>query len=167
MRIGTLPFAVVLVASAAFLLACAVSTTPSAAPPPAPRFAFEGAPPIGPGTVRGYYVWHDDSGWHVRWTTKGVRHRFSGTLKCKGEFREFVPVSADRRDWISVEGDRRRATFDTITGAGQDGFDFRLTPHTRRVTFELRIDGQKIYPGEIFLGSSMSNPGSNPFTLER
>jgi hypothetical protein len=66
-----------------------------------------------------------------------------------------------------VKGDRRRATFDTVTGAGQDGFDFRLTPQTRYVTFELRIDGQLITPAEIFLGSTMSNTRSNPFTLDR
>jgi hypothetical protein len=166
MPIGKLKVAAIFIACMAFMIGGFVLSARSAPPAP-PRPAFEGAPAIGPGIVRGYFVWHDDAGWHVRWTTKGVRHQFSGTLSCRGEFREFVPVSADRRDWISLQADRRRAAFDTITGSGQDGFDFRLTPATRTVTFDLSIDGQRITPAEIFLGASMSNPRSNPFTLER
>jgi hypothetical protein len=42
---------------------------------------FAGRPIIEPGSDRGYFVWRDADRWHVRWTTAGGEHRFSGSVK--------------------------------------------------------------------------------------
>jgi hypothetical protein len=45
---------------------------------------FEGRPTFAEGTDLGYYVWHDDDGWQVRWTTKGIMRHFTGTVIAEG-----------------------------------------------------------------------------------
>ena len=148
-----------LVLAALALSACAPVSRPVA-------LVWEGAPQIGPGQARGYFLWHDEGGWHVRWTTRGQRHNFSGKLKCDGAFDSFTPISTERGDHIKM-ANRAAITFNTSTTSGTDGFDFRLTRPTSHVTFDLYLDGQRIYPAEIFLGSSMAHPPGNPFTLDR
>jgi hypothetical protein len=44
----------------------------------------EGRPTISEGFERGYYLWHDADGWHVRWTTAGGAHRFTGSVVAEG-----------------------------------------------------------------------------------
>ena len=52
--------------------------------PPQSSDRFEGRPAFAEGTELGYYVWHDDDGWQVRWTTKGIQRRFTGTVISEG-----------------------------------------------------------------------------------
>jgi hypothetical protein len=45
---------------------------------------FEGKPVFAEGKDLGYYVWREDRTWHVRWTTKGLTRRFSGSVVAVG-----------------------------------------------------------------------------------
>src|SRR5262245_5667194 len=45
---------------------------------------FEGRPTFAEGSDLGYYVWHDEDGWQVRWTTKGIMRHFTGTVIAEG-----------------------------------------------------------------------------------
>jgi hypothetical protein len=44
----------------------------------------EGRPKVSEGFEKGYYLWHDGDGWHVRWTTAGGGHRFTGSVVAEG-----------------------------------------------------------------------------------
>ena len=45
---------------------------------------FDGRPEFAEGTDRAYYVWRDGDTWHVRWTTRGAMHRFTGSVLAEG-----------------------------------------------------------------------------------
>ena len=50
----------------------------------APVSAFEGKPAFAEGEGRGYYVWRDGNTWHLRWTTFGATHQFTGSVIAEG-----------------------------------------------------------------------------------
>jgi hypothetical protein len=61
---------------------------------------FEGRPTFAEGTDLGYYVWHDEDGWQVRWTTKGIMRFFTGTVIAEGgELKSLkrIDVETERR----------------------------------------------------------------------
>ncbi len=45
---------------------------------------FEGRPTFAEGVDLGYYLWHDEDGWQLRWTTRGAMRRFTGTVTSEG-----------------------------------------------------------------------------------
>jgi hypothetical protein len=130
------------------------------------RRYWEGRPAFTAGENRGYYVWNDPDGWHIRWTTRGDRHVFAGTLKCDGVFEDFEAVSAEGRDFIKkISLDTLR--FDTVVKGGADGMNFRLSPSTKTLTFDLRIDGRTALPEEVRVGRDKVRPEKVPFTIVR
>lgn len=128
---------------------------------------WKGRPDFEAGEAIGYFIWQDDNGWHARWTTKGEKSRtFSGSITCDGDFTQFEAVKKDRRDMIKKDSDSR-LRFDTKTQGGIDGLDFRLSPSTRRVTFDLKIDGAAAEASQVRLGAKKERPSSVPFTIDR
>ena len=66
----------------------------------APVNVFDGKPSFKEGESRSYYVWRDGNTWHLRWTTFGSMHRFSGTVVAEGgkiESLKKVDVETERR----------------------------------------------------------------------
>ena len=66
----------------------------------APVSVFDGKPSFKEGEGRSYYVWRDGDTWHLRWTTFGSMHRFSGTVLAEGgkiESLKKVDVETERR----------------------------------------------------------------------
>jgi len=45
---------------------------------------YDGTPTFAEGADIGYYLWRDGGKWHVRWTTKGATHVFSGNIASVG-----------------------------------------------------------------------------------
>lgn len=45
---------------------------------------FDGRPVFAEGVDLGYYIWHDDDGWQVRWTTRGSPRHFTGRITAEG-----------------------------------------------------------------------------------
>ena len=45
---------------------------------------YQGRPVFGEGTDLGYYIWHDEDGWQVRWTTQGAMRHFTGRVTAEG-----------------------------------------------------------------------------------
>jgi len=45
---------------------------------------FDGKPIFAEGTDLGYYLWRDGETWHLRWTTRGVMRRFTGSVESTG-----------------------------------------------------------------------------------
>ena len=45
---------------------------------------YDGRPAFKEGSDRAYFVWRDGDRWHVRWTTRGEAHQFTGTVRAGG-----------------------------------------------------------------------------------
>lgn len=118
------------------------------------------------GATGGYYIWHDDAGFHLRTTDpEGVESHFTGTLTTNGRFHDVTLVRDEQHDQVTILGDGTIA-FDVHTFSGVDGFDFQIAGGDR-VTFDLQRDGRQISTDHIFLGEDSVHPDRNPFTVRR
>jgi hypothetical protein len=149
----------------ALALACLVAAGASTVLAKEDRY-WKGRPSFDVGETLGYFVWQDDQGWHVRWTTRGAKHKFSGTITCDGFFSKVDAVGANPRDFIRRTGDDR-ISFDTAVGGGRDGVDFTLSPSTKSLTFDLRMDGKPVAPAQVRIGAGKRRPASVPFTIDK
>jgi hypothetical protein len=127
---------------------------------------WQGRPDFTKGEALGYFVWRDAEGWHVRWTTKGKRRTFSGTVSCDGAFMQFAPVAKGRRDYVKKVAEHT-IKFDTVVEGGMDGIDFRLSPSTETVTFDLLMDGERVAPELVRVGAGKTRPPKVPFSIDR
>jgi hypothetical protein len=130
------------------------------------REYWRGKPAFAPGESSGYFIWNDDEGWHVRWTIRKGVHVFTGSVSCDGAFNKFQPFRKEGKDYIKKVSESS-IRFDTKTGEGVDGVDFTLSPSTRRITFDLRMDGATAPPDAVKIGRGKRNPPHIPFTIDR
>lgn len=118
------------------------------------------------GSTGGYYIWHDDGGFHLRTTDpEGVESHFTGTLTTNGAFHDLTAIRAEPDDKVTQIGDGT-IVFDLHTFSGVDGFDFKIRGGDR-VAFDLQRDGHQIGVEHIFLGKDSAHPDSNPFVVYR
>lgn len=126
---------------------------------------IEGQPTLfGPGSVRGYYFWHDAAGLHLRTTTRGEWHEFTGRLTTDGTFYNVTVVRPEGND-VVVEGGSV-LTFAFHTSDGVDGVDFRIDGGND-LRLALNIDGHRIDNDRVFVGQANAHPASNPFVVVR
>lgn len=124
----------------------------------------QGVSPIGQPSIvvrsePSYYVWADQNGWHVRWTTPypGI---FSGTVSSDGEIRDIRRGGGGTPGWLSRFG-AQRVIFGTWTAGGIEGFDFTTTGSA--VTFSLLMNARHVRQSQVFLGRASVNPPGMPF----
>jgi hypothetical protein len=122
------------------------------------------------GNAASYYVWRDGQGWHLRTTTKNRKRTFQGAVRVLGG--EFGAVNTDglekrgdKADCWKLSDDRKELTFNLQTEKALDGFDFRLKGGATRVEFSLKIDGEEIKTGRIFIGAAGGHPEATDFSL--
>lgn len=117
-----------------------------------------------PGNSRGYFIWQDRDGIHVRTTTAGRGHVFSGVIRTDGQFYNVRGVRQEAGDFSRVNRDRDDITFRFRTTDGVDGVDFRIK-EGKRLAFDLFIDGHRIDPREIYVGRRGWHPEHSIFTV--
>ncbi len=118
-----------------------------------------------PQEVRGarFELWHNEAGWHLRWTGAGSSHHFFGKIWAPDG--ELVITRRHRLE----EGDRvwkegRGIRFDAYASSGEDGFDFRW--RGRELVLDLEMDGKPCRK-RIFIGSQGIHPAQQPFVIVR
>lgn len=118
------------------------------------------------GKNQGYFIWHDDAGLHLRTTTKGQNHVYTGVLRTDGRFVNVhgVRLENDDRYKITSFGHKLEFRFETI--GASDGIDFRVDGGDK-VDFDLFVDGHKISPKKIYGGEDNWHPRSNSFKIVR
>jgi hypothetical protein len=119
-----------------------------------------------PGDSRGVFVWRDDNGLHLRTTTHGRLHVFSGVVRTNGHFVDVRSVRGERNDFSRLSADRDTITFRFRTAGDVDGLDFRIRGG-EEVEFDLFMDGRRIDTREIYLGHRGWHPRRSEFTLHR
>ncbi|HZQ37307.1 MAG TPA: hypothetical protein VFD32_15360 [Dehalococcoidia bacterium] len=150
----------------------AAQTTPSQ-PTPAPASPLpwearvQGMPQsFERGGTGGYYLWHDDSGFHL-WTTdpEGIDSHYTGTLTTDGVFTTIVLEHPENDDHFTSDG-AGTLSFNLHTASGIDGIDFDVQGGTR-IDLALVRDGNQTSPDKIFLGEDSVHPNRNPFAVVR
>jgi hypothetical protein len=73
-------------------------------------------------------------------------------------------VSRDQKDYIKQNGERT-IKWDAHAKEGMDGFDFRPSPSTQALKFELYIDGKAAPVDEVKLGRNKTRATSVPVVI--
>jgi hypothetical protein len=175
---------IVALACVAFVPSAGVSAstpTTGATPAPAPGTAttanididrwplrIQGRPEsLDGGGANGWYVWHDDTGLHIRTTTPAARdHVFTAVLTTAGVFRDVDKVRLENKDDVQLLDGGHVLIVRFHTYAGIDGADFRIAGGDG---LHLRFDeaGNLVPASHIFLGHFSVHPGDNPFSVRR
>lgn len=144
------------IAAAAVLLAA----TSAAASDKVPKAATAGAPAIAPGEGPAFFVYHDDQGWHVRWTggKDGKERAFTGIINVPGgRIARIMPRMAGGNDSLN-RVDQTRAFFKSETGGAVEGMDFRVEGDAGSIYLELFIDYDVLSPKSVHLGRDRAHP---------
>lgn len=145
------------------LVVAVLVALPSAAPATVAKVwpeEFAGQPKIQIAERPLYFVWHDQNGWHVRWTTPGP-HFFSGVVTGTGALRGVRAARGGLTPWLVSEG--QRLTFLTATFLAVDGFDFHTTGET--LTFSLFANQRLVRADQVHMGSRGAHPSQVPFNV--
>lgn len=128
--------------------------------------SVEGQPALTPDSPLGYYIWHDDSGMHLRTHGPGEEHLFTARLHTDGIFEDIDTVRLESRDKYQVLDGGHTLLLRFHTYGATDGVNFRVSGGTK-LRFALYLNGELIDTDSIFLGPGGVHPESNPFTIKR
>jgi len=112
----------------------------------------------------GYFIWQDEKGLHIRTTSSGERHVFTGTIRTDGVFEDTYESSRAGDDFFRINGDRDKITYRFTNAGNRSGIDIYVNGGTY-VAFNLSMDGEAIDPDRIFIGGDGWHPGSHKFML--
>ncbi|MBP2643091.1 MAG: hypothetical protein H6Q67_978 [Firmicutes bacterium] len=117
-----------------------------------------------PGKTPGYFIWQDKNGLHIRTTSSGNKHVFSGAIYTDGVFENTFGKTESADDHFVVNGDRNKINFQFTNIEGVTGMDVHLKNGTY-VTVNLSVDGNEMNPSQIFLGENGWHPMRSKITL--
>jgi hypothetical protein len=118
-----------------------------------------------PGKSLGYFLWQDKEGLHLRATSSGLIHTFSGTVRTDGRFEDVLRKDmSNNEDNFNVSNSQNKITFHFTAAEEEPGIDFMLS-YGSYVKFSLLLDGKPIDAEIIFIGKDGWHPASNEFTL--
>jgi hypothetical protein len=135
-----------------------------------PFAVLQGQPDMSAGQGMGYWLWHDDDGIHLRTTTRGREHIFSGVLRTgeNAQFTDVQEVRLDHRhhnqDGVVTSDDGRTIRFHFHTWDGTDGIDFRLDG--RALCVDLANNGHEAV-ASVHLGRFEVMPSDLPVCFRR
>lgn len=137
----------------------------------APAFAWagylQGDPDnMGDDAPQGYYVWHNDNGWHIRTHGPDEEHHFTARLHTDGVFTGVDPMHFEDVDRYAVTDGGHTLTVNFRTFDRWDGVNFRVAGGDC-LRFNLQLNGEEIPTDSIFLGDSGRHPDSDPFRVCR
>lgn len=118
------------------------------------------------GSAAGAYVWHNADGWHLFVTHPGTdKVVFSGRVLSSGKI-DGVGRRTEQRDKVNVSKRDKVVSFRFTNFGHLDGIDFR-TRCAQRLGFELRMNGKRIAPEQVFIGADAHHPAHTPFAVTR
>lgn len=118
------------------------------------------------GAPAGFYLWHNDEGWHLEVTHATHDHAvFSGWLSTNGSI-EYQRVDDEHNDFVKEGRGQHALSFAFNNYGFLDGVHFG-THCADRIEFHLFIDGRPAGVEQISVGHSSVHPKANPFTIDR
>jgi hypothetical protein len=154
----------------AALFACgalmlAVAPAAFAAPTPVTSSPVnDGKPDIDDNSATGYYIWHDDGGFHLRTHGPHARHDFDALLRTDGTFENVDPVRLEAGDRVDLLDGGHELAIHFSTFDFTDGVNFTIR-EGEHLHFNLKLDDAHIATDHIFLGAHGAHPKNNPFTI--
>lgn len=125
-----------------------------------------GDPGLSAGAASGARVWHDATGWHIRFTHPGT-----GPEVFTGVIRSPQPITVrgyrlEGEDSLRLRNRGRTVTFRLVNRGAIDGID--LTDRCAiNTSFTFYRDGRRLATGDVLLGAQGAHPTSNPFVVQR
>jgi hypothetical protein len=151
-----------LIATGALLLAITPAAFAAPATPKTP--VAEGTPTIDDSRPMGYYIFHNDDGFHLRTHGPGAEHVFDAVLRTKGTFENVDVVKLEKDDRVDLLDGGHKLVIHFHTFNLTDGVNFTVKGG-ERVRFNLKVDDEHIATSNIFLGAKGVHPKHNPFSL--
>ncbi len=151
-----------LIATGALLLAITPAAFAAPATPKTP--VAEGTPTIDDSRPMGYYIFHNDDGFHLQTHGPGAEHVFDAVLRAKGTFENVDVVKLEKDDHVDLLDGGHKLVIHFHTFNLTDGVNFTVKGG-ERVRFNLKVDDEHIATSNIFLGAKGVHPKHNPFSL--
>lgn len=118
------------------------------------------------GARAGDYLWHDATGWHIRFTHPGsTRVSFSGTV-VSNQPMTVTGYRLERGDSFTLSADRLTLTYHVADFGHIDGLDVRTACATH-LKIKGSMSGAKLPVGRIWIGRAGRHPLQNPFVILR
>jgi hypothetical protein len=118
------------------------------------------------GAPLGYYIWHDNNGWHLEVTHPTHSHvTFSGWVSTDGTLR-VQRVDDERNDVTKVGPDGHVLAFAFNNYGFIDGVHFE-TRGAQYLDFHLYVDGLPAHAVEVNIGGRSLHPEKVPFAIDR
>ena len=118
------------------------------------------------GARAGDYLWHNDSGWHLRVTHPGMtRVVFGGTIVSNAPL-SVSPFKLERGDTYTLSTDKKTLTYHFTNYGRIDGLDIRTACATR-LWVRGSMAGVKLPTSRIIIGRAGRHPLENPFVILR
>lgn len=114
---------------------------------------------------KGYYLWREQDGWHLRWVTKGQRHDFGGTIACDAPFVSCEGTNQGDADAVALAS-HEVIRFESHSSGGVKGVDFAVDHRARKISFNLQMDGQPVPAELVRIGYRGVRPETVPFLVE-
>jgi len=151
-----------LLAIGALLLALTPAAFAAPATPKAP--VADGTPTIDASRPMGYYIFHNDDGFHLWTHGPGAEHVFDAVLRTKGTFENVSVLKLENDDRVDVQDAGHKLVIHFHTFDGIDGVNFTVRDG-ERMRLNLKLDGEHIATSNIFLGAKGVHPKHNPFRI--
>ncbi len=118
------------------------------------------------GARAGDYLWHNATGWHLRFTHPGTRRVvFSGKVVSDTPL-NVAPYRLEAGDSFALSADRKTLTYRFVNRGRIDGLNVRTACATR-LWFRGSMAGVKLPIGRIWIGRAGHHPLQNPFVILR
>jgi hypothetical protein len=119
-----------------------------------------------PGAALGYYLWHDNNGWHLEVTHASHDHIvFSGWVGTDGTL-TVQRVDDERNDVTRIGPGRHRVSFAFNNYGYLDGIHFE-THGAQELSFHFYVNGAPVGPARVFIGRADLHPEHVPFQVNR
>ena len=118
------------------------------------------------GARAGDYLWHNGTGWHLRFTHPGSKRvGFSGTVVSNKPL-TVTGYRLERGDTFTLSADKLTLTYHVANYGHIDGLDFRTACATH-LRIKGSMSGAKLPIGRIWIGRAGHHPLQNPFVILR
>ncbi len=131
----------------------------------APLTSTEGAPNVTDSSPTGYFIFHDENGFHLRTHGPQAEHNFYAVLRTTGTFENVDPIRLEPDDTVDITDGGHRMVIHFHTYDGIDGVNFRVDGGDK-LHLKLELDGKDAPTDQIYLGPQGRHPKHNPFTIK-
>jgi hypothetical protein len=131
----------------------------------APLTDTNGSPNVTDDSPTGYFIFHDENGFHLRTHGPKAEHDFRAVLTTKGTFDGVDLIRLEPDDQVQLEDGGHRMVIHFHTFDGIDGVNF-VVKGGDKLHLKLELDGQDAPTNQIYLGPQGRHPKHNPFSIK-